>query len=595
MLHKHGASVNPKADEPPPKPDPMPVNAEAIPEALRWLPRWLGWRWEWNRKKHGGRGGWDKPPLDIRTGRKTAAPDPRSWVPFEQALDAHRRGDFDGIGIALGKVGDDGPTLAGLDLDDVCDQATGEIQQWALWYVHKLETYTEISPSGTGLKALAWGKLPPGGRENEAAGIELYDSGRYFCVTGNRLTDLPAEVMHRADRLALLHAHAFPKPHFTFAVKAVIPPDCEVALSALAGLSTSRARGYGDWLAVGMALHSVSPDLLDAWDSWSKSCPEKYEEGACKKKWASFKGSGITLGSLIYWARQDGWTPPWEKASSNGHDADAAASVGQTTAQTTGGALDGIGIILAHFQGEYEPTFRRGTVIYSARLAREVKPTEACFAADRELLEKLAHATDVPRDRKAKVDPSALPAFFWTFAKTAWKELIKPLPEEEESGEVVESAREEFRRLVASGLYTQATFTDANGNPERRTLLQWACVWAKPGPWKDVRAALLWCRIDESGRTAVALRVELFGQYGPRELARMKQRQFANLAEMYDVGTSTEQERPGGKRAVVLSHEFLDFLCNPELPDCRENSHAGAREKPSGNSARSEEHAEKQG
>jgi hypothetical protein len=93
------------------------------------------------------------------------------------------------------------------------------------------------------------------------------------------------------------------------------PTDRELALSALAGLSASRAvpcSGEGSWLDVGMCLHSVADDLLDAWDDWSRRCcPEKYEPGVCAAKWKTFtRGGGLTLGSLVHWARADGWIDP---------------------------------------------------------------------------------------------------------------------------------------------------------------------------------------------------------------------------------------------------------------------------------------------
>jgi hypothetical protein len=90
-------------------------------------------------------------------------------------------------------------------------------------------------------------------------------------------------------------------------------PDRELALSALAGMNPARATEYDDWLKVGMALHSVADDdaMLAAWDEWSQQCHEKYAEGVCADKWATFnKEGGITLGSLIHWAKGNGWTDP---------------------------------------------------------------------------------------------------------------------------------------------------------------------------------------------------------------------------------------------------------------------------------------------
>ena len=88
----------------------------------------------------------------------------------------------------------------------------------------------------------------------------------------------------------------------------------ELALDALAGLNKSRTIGYDDWLHVGMAIHSVDQSLLSAWDEWSQSCSEKYQPGTCAEHWASFTaGNGVNIGSLVYWAKQDGWCPPWQR------------------------------------------------------------------------------------------------------------------------------------------------------------------------------------------------------------------------------------------------------------------------------------------
>jgi hypothetical protein len=91
-------------------------------------------------------------------------------------------------------------------------------------------------------------------------------------------------------------------------------PEEEIAfaLAALEHVSHQRAVSYDDWLAAGMALHSVdqSQAMLDRWDEWSRKCVEKFEEGACAKKWATFnKSGGIGIGSLIHWAKETGWAP----------------------------------------------------------------------------------------------------------------------------------------------------------------------------------------------------------------------------------------------------------------------------------------------
>jgi putative DNA primase/helicase len=175
-------------------------------------PCWVCWRWVWNPKKYGGKGGWDKLPPGARAGKEAKSNTSSTWTTFEVALQAYESGSFDGIGIVLGAIPGSERTLAGLDLDEVRQPQSGIIQPWALYYLYLLNTYTEISPSGEGVKALAWGKLPKGRRENEECGIEMYDSGRYFTVTGHRLDELPADTEERSEALLQTHAPAFPPP-----------------------------------------------------------------------------------------------------------------------------------------------------------------------------------------------------------------------------------------------------------------------------------------------------------------------------------------------------------------------------------------------
>jgi hypothetical protein len=90
----------------------------------------------------------------------------------------------------------------------------------------------------------------------------------------------------------------------------------EWALSYLSALSSSRADDYGDWVAVGMALHSVSDSLLTKWDNWSRQS-SKYNPGDCEKKWKSFKRQGVAIGSLARMAKQDGWRSSFQRSDRN--------------------------------------------------------------------------------------------------------------------------------------------------------------------------------------------------------------------------------------------------------------------------------------
>ncbi len=291
-----------------PKPAPCPIDADAVPASMKTTPRWLNWRWEWKGKK------WDKPPYRAN-GRLGSSTDPAAWCPFQEALAGVSAGLFDGVGFALGEDAATGKVWSGFDLDDCVEG--GQVEPAAAYLLSCLDSYTEFSPSGNGLKVFLAGRFPPRHLcADHQRRFELYDGGRYFTVTGRRLDGSPAEVLERGDRMATLYAQLFPPQEDD---RGPALSDREKAVFALKALAKDLAVGYNDWLRVGMALHSTSTDLLDEWDSWSRAAaPEKWKDGACARKWASFKKSGVGLGSLVQWAKQTGWTPPWA-AAAGGH------------------------------------------------------------------------------------------------------------------------------------------------------------------------------------------------------------------------------------------------------------------------------------
>ena len=71
----------------------------------------------------------------------------------------------------------------GIDYDDVLEN--GKLRPDIQQIVESLSTYTEKSFSGTGIHIIVRAELPGSGRNH--GGIEIYDSVRFFVVTGNVL------------------------------------------------------------------------------------------------------------------------------------------------------------------------------------------------------------------------------------------------------------------------------------------------------------------------------------------------------------------------------------------------------------------------
>ncbi|WP_375470163.1 DUF3987 domain-containing protein [uncultured Nostoc sp.] len=94
--------------------------------------------------------------------------------------------------------------------------------------------------------------------------------------------------------------------------------DKDWALSYLSAIPPTE--DYDTWLKVGMALHSVSQELLPEWDNWSRGATN-YEVNACAKHWQSFKsGKGIGVGTLGLFARHNGWQSPFGARRSESKD-----------------------------------------------------------------------------------------------------------------------------------------------------------------------------------------------------------------------------------------------------------------------------------
>lgn len=168
-----------------------------LPSAMRSADRWVLYRLE---QRDGKR---TKVPYQARSPeRRAAVNEPSTWAPFNVALAAYRAGNADGLGFVLGEG------ITGIDLDHCIDPTTGEIAAWAREIVAQLASYTERSPSGTGLHVLVRGGLPSGGRRKGP--VEMYDDGRFFTVTGDHLDGTPTEIEARTDELAALHAKTFP-------------------------------------------------------------------------------------------------------------------------------------------------------------------------------------------------------------------------------------------------------------------------------------------------------------------------------------------------------------------------------------------------
>jgi hypothetical protein len=164
-------------------------NGENIPDSLKASPRWAPWRAVWNEKRQK----FDKIPAHAKApyyGISTAKPE--RWYSYEQALAAYQGNTtlFAGVGYVMTGQHD----VVGIDLDRCV--ADNTIAPWAQEVIDRLASYTELSPSGNGLRILINGAIPNDWTNHEV-GIEVYGGHepRFLTVTGQRLKVSPHGVL----------------------------------------------------------------------------------------------------------------------------------------------------------------------------------------------------------------------------------------------------------------------------------------------------------------------------------------------------------------------------------------------------------------
>lgn len=181
------------------------VNAGGIPAELKAVPQWVLWRYRQSGDI------WKKLPVSRRTFRPIDIRKSTNWLDFATAVQVHREKPRYGIGFVF--TADD--DFCGVDLDNCRNVDDGALAPWAREIIDKISSYSEISPSGTGVKIFVRGHLS-GGKGRRRDGIEVYEEGRFFTVTGHHLPGTPSIVEQRDSELAWLFAqigHAEQEEH----------------------------------------------------------------------------------------------------------------------------------------------------------------------------------------------------------------------------------------------------------------------------------------------------------------------------------------------------------------------------------------------
>jgi hypothetical protein len=221
----------------------LPPIPSEIPAELREL-GWVLWRAEQR-----GEGKPTKVPYRVADPRrKASSTDPTSWATFSDAVEAYSTVGADGIGCVLTSAAG----ITCIDLDRVI-AADGSLDTRAMTIVDRCDSFTETSPSGTGVHIFVFGSVT---RAVKGPQIELYSTGRYIAVTGHRWPGTPSELKDQQRYLDALVAlgRSLVTPRQPYTGPRTLPPD-DLAGALLAklerwGVPVARLKRWQDGFLV---------------------------------------------------------------------------------------------------------------------------------------------------------------------------------------------------------------------------------------------------------------------------------------------------------------------------------------------------------
>ena len=284
------------------KPNTIPVNFDNIPLDLKRVPRWVLWRYIEVGDDDSKR--WSKMPVQT-SGKYASSTNPDTWVDFLTIQSAYESnpGSFSGVGFVF--TSDD--NLVGVDLDDCF--ADGEFtNEHARSIAESFEGYMEVSPSGTGVKIFTRADITNAHVDHDI-GLEIYSRSRFFTVTGQIVGGtIPTQPQDLSGIMPERSAIVNTGDAFADYVAPVDGWDIHrVETELLSKLDPNC--GYHDWLKVGAILHhqfGADVEACEAWDRWSQGGSSYKASGSdsCEAKWATYRGTGATLRSLIFQVNQ---------------------------------------------------------------------------------------------------------------------------------------------------------------------------------------------------------------------------------------------------------------------------------------------------
>ena len=164
----------------------MTLAPENIPQELKDKRQWVNWDFEIRDGKQ------TKVPKQPN-GRNADSTDPGTWSDFETCLRSLDNGSrFKGIGFVFNH------DYTGTDFDD-CVTNGAITKPDIVRLVARLNSYTEYSQSRRGLHVINNAAKPGVTCRKSGSKVEMYDSGRFFCMTGDLFEGSAVSIEHHQD------------------------------------------------------------------------------------------------------------------------------------------------------------------------------------------------------------------------------------------------------------------------------------------------------------------------------------------------------------------------------------------------------------
>lgn len=189
------------------KPSGGEIDFSTVPDELRILRQWVMWRFDWNVKS----GSWAKVPYQTN-GQHAASDNPETWTTFDAVMLTYEqaKSSWGGIGFMFSPDS----RYVGVDVDECVTSGDGDLvlNAFAQRTMERLNTYTELSPSGTGIHCIGLAdKFDGMNRTYNGQKIEAYSWGRYFTFTGRSWDEKPRPIREiTADLTAIREAISKP-------------------------------------------------------------------------------------------------------------------------------------------------------------------------------------------------------------------------------------------------------------------------------------------------------------------------------------------------------------------------------------------------